>query len=156
MRRATIRAVEPGEVQRPLADDGVGEIRATRRSVRVVEQRPCQLVRERRDRELLELTQLVLERRPLAVREEHVRDRVDVERRERAYLPFERGRQRPHRPDPRVLDGVVLRLDQHVEAEDRLAQRRQRDAHCAGGNVLEVEADGQSDCVLGETVAARS
>jgi hypothetical protein len=55
-----------------------------------------------------------------------------------------------------VLDRVVLRLDQHVEAQDRLAQRRQRDADVAAGIVLEVEADGQSDCVLGETVAARS
>jgi len=49
---ATVRAVEPGEVQRPLADDRVGEIGSAGRGVRVVEQRPRQLVRERRDREL--------------------------------------------------------------------------------------------------------
>ncbi len=57
-------------------------------------------------------------------RQEAVRQRPAVEKRERDELAPQRRGQRAHRPDPPVLERVVLRLGEHVQAQDGLEERR--------------------------------
>jgi hypothetical protein len=55
-----------------------------------------------------------------------------------------------------VLHRVVLRLDEDVQAQHRLAERRQGDADGVRRVGIETEADRHTDWLSGETVAARS
>ena len=49
-----------------------------------------------------------------------------VDERKGSDLALERRREGTHLPDPRMLERMVLRLDEDMEAEDGLEQRRVR------------------------------
>jgi len=122
------RADPARALQHHRTDLGVGEDLPPRRPPRaaVVVQRPQELERcdlRPQRTQLGELGREVVEG-GRGGGEHAVRHRPAVEERERRDLAPQRGREAPHRSHPLVLQRVVLRLDEHVQAEHGLEERR--------------------------------
>ena len=73
-----------------------------------------------------------------------VGQRPAVEERERRDLAPQRRRQRPHRADPAVLERVVLRLREDVQAEDALEERRVAEGDAAVRALSEARSESRS------------
>ena len=73
---------------------------------------------------------------------DEVRDRPAVGEAEVRDPLLQRRRQRPHAPDPLVLERMVLGGGEHVEAEHRLEQRRVRERNAVVLVTRNGEADG--------------
>jgi len=109
----------------------------------VVVERAQELDRERAGVVLVEEGEILGEVRELGLggRRDEVRDRPELGEVE-VGDPLLQGRwQRPHAPDPLVLERMVLGRGEHVEAEHRFEQRRvgERDA------VVCVARNGEAD-----------
>jgi len=92
----------------------------------VVVDGPQELECERLRLEVVQERELVLEAEELLVRprEEEVRKMPDVGEAEGLDLRAQVRVERAHPPHPRVLEWVMLRSDEHMEAEHRLDHGR--------------------------------
>jgi len=92
----------------------------------VVVERPQEVERERLGIMLLEVPEILLEVGELALgrRRDEARHRPSVGEAELRDAPLQPGRELAHGTDPVVLERVVLRRDEHVQAQNGLLKRR--------------------------------
>ena len=136
----------PRAQKRSGPDAGIAEhaLAGRSRPAAVVVDRPQELVRHHVRPQRAQPCQLGLEVlvRRRRIGKHAVRERPAVEERQRGDLALQRLRQPAHRAYPLVLERVVLRLGEDVQALHSLEQRRVAERECRPMVVCESETDG--------------
>jgi hypothetical protein len=136
------RAEVPADGERVRAHGRVGEQRRVTPPLVVVE-RSEELEPERLPVESLQVLQLLVEAPEAGLRRggQEVGHHPPVDEAELGDAAAESGRERPHATDPLVLERMVLRLGEHVQAERGFQRRRVREREPVEAVRGNVEAD---------------